>query len=195
MAEDLLEINSEPATVAPDVAKLVASAPGKHDDQCDPNDAKQGRMRALTLDGGKRIIYASLRDGLALVEDSKSIVARTEPLGCTGPGASQDDLTALFDAEVSSAGPEGLANHDLVIARYFQGGRRSWTDHVAVFSLKDGNHLVLAFDATLATNEDSAPGTLELTSTGELALGQPGATQKRVFHWNRDTSKFEEVKL
>lgn len=179
---------TEPA-VAPDAAKALAAAPGKHDDQCDPADQKQAHVHAVPMD--KRVVYASLRDGIAWFDGAK-LVSRTDPIGCTGPGASQDSIESVdTTAYTGTGGP----TKDLVVVRYSNGGHRSFTDNITIAAFKDDDHLVRAFDATLATSDDDKPGTLVLTLNGDIVLGQPGAKQKRVFRWNAGTSKFEEVKV
>lgn len=172
-----------------ETVKLLAGASGKHDDGCDRKDANQKRVLGVPLDNdGKRYVYASLADGAALMEGSK-VIARTEPLGCTGPGASQDRLDVV--QTVLGAGPEGKP---LVFLEYSEGGRRSWTRNVTVVRVSN-NQLAKVLDATVGSSDDTQPGTLVLAPTGELVLGQPGVKQKRVFRWNAGTSKFEEVKV
>jgi hypothetical protein len=176
------------------VAKLLATASGKHDSSCDRSDANQKRVLSIPADAsGQVTLAASLADGAALVMDDK-VVSRTDPFGCTAPGASQDHLDLVHMSEGADYGPPGIAGETLVVVAYSNGGRRSWTNNVAVV-LVNGMHLARVFDATVASSDDTTPGTLVLTPIGDIVLGQPGVKQKRVFRWNAGTSKFEEVKV
>jgi hypothetical protein len=179
--------------------KLLAAADGTHDDSCDPNDAGQAGARGVAIDSdGKRAVEASLRDGVALVE-AATVVTRTDPLGCTLPGASQDRLSELYVTSATDAAPAGLAGRDLVVVLYGQGGRRSWTDNIAIFVPKDdarlakAHQLARAFDATLASSDDAEASTVVLTGTGDLVLGSAKAPRKQVFRWNQAAFGFEKA--
>jgi hypothetical protein len=183
------EANDEAPAVPAEVAKLLASAPGKHDDQCDTS-GEQAHVRGIHDD--KRWFVASLRDGVALVDGSK-LLSRTDPLGCTEPGASQDRLSEIGRVSAGDLAPEGIRNQDLIVVSYGAGGRRSWTNNVAIFAVKNGTQLQRIFDATLQSSDDDSAGTLALTTIGDLVLGQPGAKQKRVFHWDPAAFRFVEA--
>jgi hypothetical protein len=193
---------SPPSSVPPVPAatlKLLAAAPGTHDDSCDPNDARQAGARGVAIDpDGKRAVEASLRDGVALVE-AASVVTRTDPLGCTLPGASQDQLSELYVTSATDAAPAGLAGRDLVVVLYGQGGRRSWTDNIAIFVPKDdarlakAHQLARAFDATLAASDDAEASTVVLTGTGDLVLGPAKAAHKQLFRWNQAAFAYQKA--
>ena len=186
-ADDGTEDPTDPSTV-----KLLATASGKHDTNCDRSDANQKRVLGVHIDhDGKVWLYGSLADGAAVIVDNK-IVSRTEPFGCTGPGASQDRIDVIHTSNGAAYGP--LAGQILVVVEYSNGGRRDWTNNVAVVKVKD-KQVAKVFDATVTSSDDSKPGTLILTPFGDIVLGQPGAKQKRVFRFNAATSKFQEVKV
>jgi hypothetical protein len=189
---DLLDIKVDrDDAVPPAVAKLLATAPGKHDDQCDTS-GEQARVRGIH--DGSRWIVASLRDGVALVDGTK-LLSKMDPLGCTMPGASQDQLAPIDKSSVSDFGPKELAGKDLIVVPYGNGGRRDYTSSVAVFAIKNGTQLEDVFDATLeSSDDDGGAGTLQLTDVGDLVLGDQGAKQKRVFHWDPATFRYVEAK-
>src|SRR6185312_3149829 len=112
-----------------------------------------------------------LRDGVALVDGTK-LVSKTDPLGCTMPGASQDQLATIDKSTVSDFGPQELAGKDLIVVPYGNGGRRDYTSSVAVFAIKNGTQLERVFDTTLeSSDDDGGAGTLQLTDVGDLVLG------------------------
>jgi hypothetical protein len=179
--------------------KLITTAPGTHDDLCDPSDAHQAGVQGVNVDtDGKRVVEASLRDGVALV-DGTTVVTRTDPLGCTVQGASQDQLSELYVSNATDAAPAGLAGRELVVVLYSQGGRRSWTNNIAIFVPKDDTRLAKAhqlarvFDATMASSDDAEAGTVVLTGTGDLVLGPPKAPHKQLFRWNQAAFEFEKL--
>ena len=179
--------------------KLLAAAPGAHDDSCDPNEAGQAGARGVSIDpDGKRVVEASLRDGVAIV-DGGSVVTRTDPLGCTMQGASQDQLSGLYVTTATDAAPAGLTGRELVVVLYGQGGRRSWTNNIAIFVPKDDTRLAKAhqlarvFDATLASSDDTEASTAVLTGTGDLVVGPPKAPHKQLFRWNPAAFGFQPV--
>lgn len=187
---DLLDTNDE-HHVPPAVAKALASAPGKHDDQCDAT-GEQARVAGGPLGSGKYWVVASLRDGVGLFEGAK-LLSRTDPLGCTGPGESQDRLASIGAVAVPDYAPE-RAGEELVVVAYGNGGRRMWSNEVAVYALRNDTKLEHVFDATLQSSDEDGAGTLEITDLGDLVLGPPGAKQKRVFRWDAAAFRYVELK-
>ena len=186
--QDLLDVDDHKEAPAA-LAKLLASAPGKHDDQCD-STGEQAHVYGYAFSTDFWVV-ASLRDGVALVKGGK-LLSRTEPLGCTLPGASQDRVLSVGTVEIQH--DVDRDGDELVIVSYGNGGRRSFTDNVAVFDTKGDTQIERVFDATVSSSDDSSPGTLELTAVGDIVLGQPGAKQKRVFHWDPATFRYVEAK-
>jgi hypothetical protein len=177
------------------LARPLAAAPGKHDDACDAKDAKQGRVFGLRLTAGptaKHLLVGSLADGVGLVDPGGALVARSEPLGCTAPGASQDMLTSLVYLDGAPRGaPTGprLAGTPFYVAQYSSGGRASWSTNVAIFAQRD-KQLVRVFEATLTSSDAAGAGTLAQTLLGDLLFTAPGAKQKRVFRWDPAAFRF-----
>lgn len=167
------------------VVKAIGAAPGKHDERC------SGEALGAPLDReSATTVVASLRDGVAVLDPGGKLVARSEPLGCTGP---HDHLAAL----TQSAGiPRPFEPSDrvlldarLVVIRYWAGSKQN----LAVFVIKDGKQVARAFDAPLA----SAAGDGALLQTrvlGNLLYTAPGETRKRVFRWDGASAKYVEEK-
>jgi len=197
---DLLTPSPNPFPPVPAATlKLIATAPGKHDDLCDPNDAHQAGVRGVSVEvDGKQVVEASLRDGVAIV-DGTTVVTRTEPLGCTVQGASQDQLSGLYVTNATDAAPAGLTGRELVIVLYGQGGRRSWTNNIAIYAPKDDTQLKKAhqlakvFDATLASSDEADASTVVLTGMGDLVLGPAKAAHKQLFRWNQAAFAFQKL--
>lgn len=178
--------------------KNLAAATGAHDSKCDPGNAKQGKVFTLALNYGnldKLTALASLRDGVALADSSGGIVARSEPLGCTGPGESQDQLATLSnvdgspligDIEDKHVASTGL---QLLVVSYTAGGRREWQTNVAVFARKD-KVLVKVFENTLASSDATGVGHLTQSPLGNLIYCGPGETTKHAFRWDPTAFKF-----
>ncbi|CAN5397354.1 hypothetical protein BH11MYX1_BH11MYX1_15860 [soil metagenome] len=178
--------------------KKLAADPGAHDPKCDPANAKQGKVLAVALGFGtlaKLTALASLRDGVALVDASGTIVARSEPLGCTGPGESQDQLATLSnvdgspltgDIEDKTVATRGL---QLLVVSYTTGGRREWQTNAAVFARKD-KVLVKVFESTLASSDTTSAGHLLQSPLGNLIYCAPGETKKYAFRWDPTAFKF-----
>jgi hypothetical protein len=177
------------------LAKPLTTAPGKHDDQCDPKDAKQGRVYGLALVEGpteKDTLVASLGDGVALLDPGGALVARSEPIGCTAPNASQDMITGLAYLDgASMEAPTGarLSGMPLYVVQYSNGGRASWTTNVAIFAQR-AKGLVRVFEATLSSNDNASAGSLVQTILGDLVFTAPGSKKKLVFRWDASASKF-----
>jgi hypothetical protein len=179
------------------IAAILAAAPGPHDDQCDAADAKQGKVFALGLDLGKwakGIGVASLKDGVAVLDPQGAIAARSEPLGCTGPGASQDLIAALAYADgvptpprTTHALPE--ADLQLLAVLYTTGGRRTWQTNVAVFA-QNGKSLAKVFEALVTSSDAPGSGHVWQTPLGHLLYSAPGETRKHAFQWDPKAFKF-----
>lgn len=179
------------------IAGILAAAPGPHDDRCDAADAKQGKVFALGLDLGKwakGIAVASLKDGVAILDPQGAIAARSEPLGCTGPGESQDQLAALAYAtgvpvppSTTHALPE--ADLQLLAVMYTTGGRREWQTNIAVFA-QNGKSLVKVFEAPVASSDANGSGHVWQTVLGHLLYSAPGETKKHAFQWDPKAFKF-----
>jgi hypothetical protein len=162
--------------------KLLAAAPGKHDSNCDAADAKQGRVYGANVGGAKQLAVVSLRDGLGLFDDAGKLLARSEPIGCTATGASQDMLAALtlFTTPAGS----------FFAVAYGNGGRSQWTNNVAIFARRN-NTMVRVFDGTTASSDASSPGKLLLTPLGDLAFAAAGERAPSVLHWKASAFKFD----
>ena len=184
------------------VAATLGAAAGAHDDKCAPADAKQGKVFALTVktdarkDLAQLTIVGSLKEGVALI-DAKGVVARSEPLGCTGPGASQDQLATLvwgfgIPDDISIDTPHHTAplkDHDLLAVSYSTGGRREWQTNLAVFVRRD-KQLVKVFEALLTSSDANGAGHVWQTPRGNLVYLAPGDTKKRLFVWDEAAFKF-----
>jgi hypothetical protein len=140
---------------------------------------------------------ASLRDGVALVDAAGAVVARSEPLGCTGPGESQDQLASLVYAignpvpgYVGDTPP--IATLQLLIVTYTNGGRREWQTNVAVFARKDKT-LVKVFENALVTSDSASSGHLWQSPLGHLIYSGPGETKKHAYQWDPAAFKFVAV--
>jgi hypothetical protein len=179
------------------IAAILAAAPGPHDDQCDAADARQGKVFALGLDLGKwakGIAAASLKDGVAILDPRGAIVARSEPLGCTGPGESQDQLAALAYADGAPTPPSTThampqTDLQLLAVMYATGGRRVWQTTVAVFA-QNGKSLVKVFEALVTSSDAPGSGHVWQTALGHLLYSAPGETRKHAFQWDPKAFKF-----
>jgi hypothetical protein len=168
------------------------------DDSCDPADPKQSAVLGLSFDahaGGKHTAVVSLATGIALLDAKGKVVARSQPLGCTGPGASQDRLTSLA---YLSAAPRGEPNaaaassalaSEMFIVKYGNGGRTDWSNNVAVFMRRD-KQLVRTFEATIERSDATGTAQLSMTALGDLVLVAPGDKRKQVFHWDQKAFRF-----
>lgn len=140
----------------------LAALPGEHDTMCDPGDETQGR--AFELKSAAGLVRASLRDGVALFDGAGKPVATAASLGCTVPGASQDELQRLAAGQVvADPDPE-------YVILYSNGGRASFVQTLAVYKQK-GNRLVSVF----AGNVLEVAGGKD--KTGAVTLGADGTIQ------------------
>jgi hypothetical protein len=180
------------------IAGILAAAPGSHDDKCDASDAKQGKVFALALDTSgkwaKGLGVGTLKDGVAILDPQGAIVARSEPLGCTGPGESQDQLASLtyadgLPAQPSTSHPIPVSRLQLLVAMYTTGGRREWQTNVAVFA-QNGKSLAKVFEALVAASDATGAGHVWQTVLGHLVYSAPGETKKHAFEWDSKLFKF-----
>ncbi|HEY4243306.1 MAG TPA: hypothetical protein VGM88_26015 [Kofleriaceae bacterium] len=187
----------------PDKARLaafLATMAGKHDANCDPKSEKQGKVFGLNLKTGafaNLLGTATLRDGVALVDAKGVIQARSEPLGCTGPGESQDQLSAFAVLEgqpVTLDAPLGRPEEKLewLAVEYTLGGKRDWHTNVAVFAMK-GEQLVKVFEATTVSSDAATAGHAWLTGLGRIVVQLPGEAKKRPFAWDAKAFRFVPV--
>ncbi|HET7501046.1 MAG TPA: tetratricopeptide repeat protein [Kofleriaceae bacterium] len=176
----------------------LAAAPGAHAAECDPADARQGRVLGLPLILGrvaKQTAVASLRDGVALFDPAGKLIARGEPIGCTAPGASQDMLGSLVYLEGQIATPDNAPQAvpaALYVVQYGAGGRAQWTTNVVIYAQRD-KQLVSVFEATLTSSDGAGAGTLVQTVLGDLVLVAPGEKRKRAFHWDPAAFRFQPL--
>jgi hypothetical protein len=180
---------------------LTALATGTRtrDDSCDPADPKQSAVFGLPFDahvGGKHTAVASLATGVALLDGKGKVIARSQPLGCTGPGASQDRLTSLAYLSAAPRGEPGAAAatsalaSEMFIVKYGNGGPTEWSNTVAVFMRRD-KQLVRTFEATIESSDAAGSSAqLSMTALGDLVLVAPGDKRKQVFHWDQKAFKF-----
>lgn len=178
------ELAGKPTTDAR-LVKAIGATPGKHDERC------SSEAFSAPLDpGGPATVVATLRDGVAVLDAAGKPIARSEPLGCTGP---RDHITGLGQAagilKPFDYSDRVLMNARLVVIRYWAGSKQN----VAVLAIKDKKEVVRAFDAALA----SAAGDGALLQTrvlGNLIYTAPGEDRRRVFRWDGASSKYVEEK-
>ena len=177
---------------------LLEAMSGPHDTKCDSTDAKQGKVLSLALRWGKlakHTAVGSLKDGVALVDPKGVVAARSEPLGCTGPGESQDQLATLVFASGDPAGlatPQHLvptSDLELLAVSFTTGGRREWQTTVAVFARRN-NAFVKVFEAPVASSETNGAGHLWQSALGNLVYMPPGEKKKHAFRWDPAGYKF-----
>lgn len=168
------------------------------DDSCDPADPKQGAVFGLPFEahaGGKHTAVVSLGTGIALLDARGQVVARSQPLGCTGQGASQDRLTSLAYLSAAPRSPPGASAttsallSEMFIVKYGNGGRTDWSNNIAVFMRRD-KQLVRTFEATIERSDATGTATLSMTALGDLVLVAPGDKRKQVFRWDQKAFKF-----
>ncbi len=187
----------------PKRAAGLAAASGPHDTKCDATDAKQGKVFELPLKLGLKTfarvtaVLASLKDGVAFVDAAGNVIARSEPLGCTGPGESQDQLATLSYAEGDPIDPglDNVPTRDLQLftVSYTNGGRREWQTRVVVFGRRD-KALAKVFEGTLASSDTTGAGHLWQTPLGNLIYQGPGETKKQAFQWEPRKFTFVPVR-
>jgi hypothetical protein len=182
------------------MSATLAALPGPHDKKCNAADSKQGKVFALALRGklDKYTVVGSLSDGVALVDAGGSVVARSEPLGCTGPGESQDQLATLVYA---SGDPAGLATAQhlvptsdlqLVAVSYTTGGRREWQTNFALFVRRD-KAFVKVFEQLVASSDANGAGHVWQSALGNLVYAGPGEKTKHASGWDKAAFKFVPI--
>jgi hypothetical protein len=168
---------------------LLRKLAGQHDKNCDPHDAKQGRILTLDAeimsDAGTQTVLASLGDGLAIFDARGALVASTgDNFGCTYGGSSQDMLQRVSIAQVvPDAEPE-------VVVQYSNGGRTEWTGSVQVLKRR-GKTLVTIFAAILSERRDGnqSSGTLTIDGNSAIRYEAPGG-QPKIFTWSPSKFRF-----
>jgi hypothetical protein len=185
------------------LAAVLQAAPGAHDGKCDPADAKQGKVFAIALQMetlAKHTAVASLKDGVALVSPTGAVIARSEPLGCTGPGASQDQLASLVyafgipDALLIDTPhhPTPAAGLQLLAVTYTTGGRSDWQTNLRVFARRD-KAFVPVFTALVASSDANGAGHVWQTPRGNLVYAAPGDAKRHAFGWDAAAARFVAV--
>jgi hypothetical protein len=173
----------KPADAA--ASKALGAAPGKHDEPC----SGEALGAPLGRDASASVV-ASLRDGVAVLDPAGKLIARSEPLGCTGP---RDHIAAL----TQSAGvprpfdpsDHALVTARLVVIRYWAGSKQN----IAVYVVNEARQIARAFDAPLAGS--AGDGALAQTRVlGDLLYTAPGEARKRVFRWDGASAKYVEEK-
>jgi tetratricopeptide (TPR) repeat protein len=163
----------------------LAAAPGRHDEKCSKVafSAPFDRQASAT-------VAATLRDGLAVIDPSGKVVARSEPIGCTAPG---QHVTLLNQAAAVSRGaPDtdtALMTARVAIIMYWASARQN----VTIFMINDKKQLTRAFDAVALSS--TGDGSLHQTKLlGNLVYTAPGAKTPRVFRLDRASWKYVEEK-
>ncbi len=163
---------------------MVDKAAPKHSDDCDLTSDKQGRVfqAVAALDGGGTNVYVTLREGVVAVRGGATVAA-SEPLGCTGPGESQDFVSAVAVGQVvDDPEPE-------VVVEFSNGGRRQWTDELIVFKRR-GKELVPVLRAIMSSSDDEGAGKLKLEK-GKVSYLVPGAKKWSPLKWDAAAFKFK----
>jgi hypothetical protein len=177
---------------------VLADAPGPHDHTC-ATAGDSGRVLAIALDGfSHRSLTAvvSLRDGVG-VFDGRRLVVRSAPLGCSGTGASPDQVTALgaiagAPRTVSIGVPPPVAALHFIVVQHRHGAPSWWTRNVTLFALRD-DQLVRVFDATIERRDANGIGSLVQSPLGDLVYVAPTEPRKRVFRWDAAAFKFAPI--
>jgi hypothetical protein len=171
------------------VMSQLARAPGRHDEVCGPEDSKQVWLVGRDYWGEPwgQTIAATLRDGVGIFEGGRLIV-RTEPLGCSGVGATGDRMVHLkVLAGAPRMPPKGppppAAGRVFIVAEYRHAGPSWWTETAALFTRRDGQ-LVRVFEGTIARGGVARRGNLTQSPLGDLVYVAPGESRKHVMRWN-----------
>ncbi|MFN0250342.1 MAG: hypothetical protein ACKV2T_25915 [Kofleriaceae bacterium] len=160
------------ATTDTKLLDTLAKASGKHDQAC------SGDTFATKGDFPKgSTVTASLRDGLALVDDKGAVVARTEPLGCT---SNREKVHALHQAN------ESFEN----VSRLFVVQYANRTEmKVAIFALVDNKRFERVFDAELMGFEGTG-SLLQTTMLNKLVFTPAGKDKPVVYRWDEMSAKY-----
>lgn len=174
--------------------QALSAMPGKHDDNCDPKDAKQGRVFGLdtttTVGDPTTPAFATLRDGIGIFDATGKLLARSGPLGCTTPGASQDILSSFAIQTSTDASADGCCGSmNLFVVQYSNGGRSQWTNEVAIFAKRE-QKFARVFEATVSSSDATGGGRLLETRRGELVFTAPDEKRPRLFRWDQTAFKF-----
>ncbi len=185
------------------MAAVLTAAPGEHDAKCAASDPKQGKVFALALQAESMhelrgdTALASLKDGVAIVNAKGAIIARGAPLGCTGPGASQDQIGTFVWLWAVPDSPGSIIEHHspptdglrMFAVSYTTGGRRDWQTNLAVFVLRDKT-LVKVFEGLIASSDATGAGHVWQSPLGNLVYSGPGEKKKHGFSWDQTAFKF-----
>lgn len=172
---DLADRSESPADVgkATTDAKLVkalAGAAGNHAATCSADTfATSGSSLAPST------ALASLRDGVAVVDDKGAVIARTEPLGCT---SAREQVQALAQADA----PAGAKR--LLVVQYTNRTEMK----IAVFALTDSKKLVRAFEAELMGFDGT--GALIQTNVSYKLVFTPAGKKPVVYRWNPTSTTY-----
>jgi hypothetical protein len=162
------------------VAKALAGATGKHAEAC------SAAAVSAPVDGtqtGKGVVAASLRDGVAILDASGRVLARSEPVGCRGPG---DQLEILNHGAALPQPYEELTAPVREIYYVILGIRSGDARSVQIYAIKN-KQLSRVFDAVVAS--PAGTGHVEVTPLGSVVHVAPGETKPRVFRWDGAAAK------
>jgi len=163
------------ASTDPAVAKALAGAAGKHDEACSAAAVSAPADATAT---GKGVVAASLRDGVALLDGTGQVVARSAPIGCTGP---RDQLELLNHGDALPQPYDKLDTPLREIYYIVVGYRTGDTQTVAIYALRN-KQLTRVFDAV--TRTAAGAGHVELTPLGGVVHVAPGDPRPHVYRWN-----------
>jgi len=167
-------IRGKPST-DPAVARALAGAAGKHDEACSAAAVSAPADATAT---GKGVVAASLRDGVAILDGTGQVIARSGPIGCTGP---RDQIELLNHGDAIPQPYDKLVTPlreiYYVVVAYRSGDKQT----VAIYALRN-KQLSRVFDAVTRSAEGA--GHVELTPLGGVVHVAPGETRPRVYRWN-----------
>lgn len=157
-------------------AKLVgtmASAPGKHEKSCEATTfATTGEfMKGAT-------VAANLRDGLFLINEKGTVIARTDPLGCA---SNRDSVHALVQAD---------GDGRWSVSRQFVVQYSNRTEmKVAIYALVENKRFARVFDAEIMGFDGT--GTLLITPLlKNLVFTATGTSNPVVYRWDPAATKY-----
>jgi tetratricopeptide (TPR) repeat protein len=160
------------ATTDAKLLDALAKAPGKHDQACSADTfATKGDFPKGST------VTASMRDGLALVDDKGAVVARTEPFGCTN---NREKVHALNQANESFES----------VSRLFLVQYANRTEmKVAIFALVEDKRFERVFDAELMGFEGTG-SLLQTTMLNKLVFTPAGKDKPIVYRWDEMSTKY-----
>jgi hypothetical protein len=167
------------------LVKAIASAPGKHEGKC-----SNAAFSVQFDNGATETVVATLRDGVALLDEHGKLKARSEPIGCTGPG---ERITMLNRSDaVQLGGPDtavALTGARVVVVMYWVSAQQ----HVTIFTFTNKEQLVRAFDAVMLSSVGDG-SLLQTRRLGNLVYTAPGTQKPRVFRLDGASWKYVEEK-